>query len=57
MTHRQLMAGYCVGVLGYATGLLLSAIFDLPSGALIVWTLALCALLAQLFRRQRQSLR
>ena len=30
------------------TGLVLSAMFDLPSGAMIVWTLAVCALLAQL---------
>jgi zinc/manganese transport system permease protein len=37
-----------VGILGYVSGLVLSAVFDLPSGALIVWTLAGCALLAQL---------
>ena len=45
---RQLGVAYAVGVVGYVSGLLLSAIFDLPSGALIVWTLAACALLAQL---------
>ena len=44
---RQLGAAYAVGILGYVSGLALSAIFDLPSGALIVWTLAGCALLAQ----------
>jgi zinc/manganese transport system permease protein len=49
--RRQLVAGYVLGVLGYASGLVLSAIFDLPSGALIVWTLAICALLAQLLPR------
>jgi zinc/manganese transport system permease protein len=45
---RQLAAAYAVGILGYVSGLTLSAVFDLPSGALIVWTLAGCALLAQL---------
>jgi len=44
---RQLAAAYAIGVLGYFSGLVLSALFDLPSGALIVWTLAACALLAQ----------
>jgi zinc/manganese transport system permease protein len=46
--RRQLWAAYAIGVLGYFAGLVLSALFDLPSGALIVWTLAGCALLAQL---------
>jgi zinc/manganese transport system permease protein len=45
---RQLVAAYAIGVLGYFAGLVLSALFDLPSGALIVWTLAGCALLPQL---------
>ena len=35
---------YGLGVAGYALGLALSALFDLPSGAVIVWTLAVCAL-------------
>ena len=41
-----LTAAFGVGAAGYATGLLLSAIFDLPSGALIVWTLAACGIAA-----------
>ena len=40
---RHLM-GYCIGAAGYALGLALSALFDLPSGAVIVWSLAACAL-------------
>ena len=44
----RLFAAYLVGALGYVSGLALSALFDLPSGALIVWTLAGCGLLAQL---------
>jgi zinc/manganese transport system permease protein len=35
-----------VGASGYALGLVLSAVLDLPTGALTVWTLALCGLLA-----------
>ncbi len=43
--RRQLIVGYSVGVLGYAIGLTLSAVFDLPSGAVVVWTLALSGIL------------
>jgi zinc/manganese transport system permease protein len=44
--RRRDAVAYAVGALGYALGLALSAVFDLPSGAVIVWTLAACALLA-----------
>jgi zinc/manganese transport system permease protein len=43
---RALAVAYSIGVIGYLAGLLLSAVFDLPSGALIVWTLAVTALAA-----------
>lgn len=43
----RLVAAYAIGVAGYVSGLFLSALLDLPSGALIVWTLAACGLLAQ----------
>lgn len=36
---------YAIGVAGYASGLAISALLDLPSGAVIVWTLAVCALI------------
>jgi zinc/manganese transport system permease protein len=52
---RQLIAAYAIGIAGYVSGLALSAVFDLPSGALIVWTLAGCALLAQAVPRLRWS--
>jgi zinc/manganese transport system permease protein len=42
--QRQLTLGYAIGVLGYALGLACSAILDLPSGAVVVWGLALCAI-------------
>jgi zinc/manganese transport system permease protein len=37
-----------IGISGYALGLVLSAMLDLPSGAVIVWTLAISALLIKL---------
>src|SRR6185295_15610216 len=43
---KRYVVAYGVGAAGYALGLALSALFDLPSGAVIVWTLAACALLA-----------
>jgi zinc/manganese transport system permease protein len=42
---RKLPFAYLVGIGGYAAGLVLSVILDLPSGALIVWCLALLAML------------
>ena len=53
--RAQLFTAYGIGALGYVLGLCLSAVFDLPSGALIVWTLAACALLAQLLPAVRRS--
>jgi zinc/manganese transport system permease protein len=50
------LAGYAVGVAGYVLGLALSALLDWPTGAVIVWTLALCALgAAALLRRVRPA--
>ena len=37
-----------VGVCGYASGLVLSALLDLPSGAVIVWMIAISALLIKI---------
>ncbi len=47
---RRLVTAYAIGGAGYVIGLATSAVFDLPSGALIVWTLAACALAAQPLR-------
>lgn len=41
---RGLGLGWTIGILGYALGLLLSALFDLPSGPAIVWSVAVSAL-------------
>jgi zinc/manganese transport system permease protein len=38
------VAAYAIGAIGYALGLALSALFDLPSGAIVVCALAGVAL-------------
>ena len=43
---RQLRWGYVTGIGGYAAGIGASALFDLPTGAITVWTLALAAIVA-----------
>ena len=43
---RRLAIGYGVGVAGYAAGLLLSSALDLPTGAMVVWCLAVLATVA-----------
>ncbi len=42
----RLMLGYGIGAAGYGLGLMLSALFDLPSGAVVVWSLAIIGLAA-----------
>lgn len=42
--HGGLWLGYVLGALGYGLGLLLSLIFDVPAGAIIVWSLLICIL-------------
>jgi zinc/manganese transport system permease protein len=44
MTGRaRTVCGFAVGAIGYALGLALSALLDLPSGAVIVWALTVTA--------------
>ena len=51
----RIALAYGIGVLGYVAGLVLSAVLDLPSGAMIVWTLAAAGLLAQALPAMRRS--
>jgi zinc/manganese transport system permease protein len=44
---RRLLSAYSIGFLGYLFGLLCSLAFDLPTGAIIVWTLLLTAFLTK----------
>ena len=48
-----LLWAYAVGLIGYLLGLYLSASLDLPSGAAIVATLALSAILFRLVSKKR----
>ncbi|HEY3646135.1 MAG TPA: metal ABC transporter permease [Gammaproteobacteria bacterium] len=48
---RGLVAAFVVGAVAYAAGLILSTVFDLPSGALIVWCLAICAIIMAILRK------
>ncbi len=54
--RRKLPVAYLIGVGGYAAGLVLSVVLDLPSGALIVWCLALLAMLVYALGPRRPAL-
>jgi zinc/manganese transport system permease protein len=43
---NRLFAGYLVGAVSYFIGVLLSFLLDLPTGAVIVWSMAVVAILA-----------
>jgi zinc/manganese transport system permease protein len=43
---RRLAAGYLIGALSYLAGIVLSSVLDLPTGAVIVWSMAAIALVA-----------
>ena len=43
---NRLLASYTIGALGYLAGIVLSALLDLPTGAIVVWTMAAIALAA-----------
>jgi zinc/manganese transport system permease protein len=48
--RRRPYVAYAIGLAGYALGLMGSAVLDLPSGAVIVWTLAICAAAGAILR-------
>jgi len=43
--RRALLIAYGIGAGGYALGLILSALFDLPTGAIVVWSLLVVAVI------------
>ncbi len=47
-TRQAMIIAAIIGMLGYLFGLIASALFDLPSGAVIVWSLAITALFTPL---------
>jgi zinc/manganese transport system permease protein len=50
--RTRIAVGYAVGAVGYAIGLALSAVLDLPSGPTVVCTLAAVAVLTPLLKRR-----
>lgn len=54
VTRRRTAYAFIIGITGYAAGLLLSARFDLPGGAAIVWAMALTAGLTALLLNARR---
>jgi zinc/manganese transport system permease protein len=49
---RKILSAYLLGGLAYMLGLALSAVFDLPSGAVVVWCLALVGVAANVLNVQ-----
>jgi zinc/manganese transport system permease protein len=61
-TRPAMILGGVIGVCGYLSGLILSALFDLPSGAVIVWCLVVSAiilpvLLSSVLNNKREDIR
>lgn len=54
-TNNSLTIAYLSGGIGYAGGLVLSTLYDLPSGATIVWTLALSGIITAITIRMIQK--
>lgn len=52
---RRLAIAYAVGIAGYAAGLAISMVYDLPSGALIVWCLAILAAAVYAFGPSKEA--
>jgi len=51
-TSHSLRWGYITGISGYFIGLLLAALFDMPAGALIVYTLTLTTIVISLWLKK-----
>jgi len=50
-SNRQLGLGYAVALLSYVIGLGVSVVTDLPSSAVIVWSMAVTAVVIHLTAR------
>jgi zinc/manganese transport system permease protein len=49
---KSTLIAYSIGITGYLLGLFISAIFDLPSGPMITWSLAMTALIFSVILRK-----
>jgi zinc/manganese transport system permease protein len=55
---KGLLVGYAIGSVAYLAGIILSAVWDLPTGAIIVWCMAIIGLvLGQYFGRSLNTAR
>ena len=54
-TRRRMRYAFAIGIIGYAAGLVLSALFDLPSGATVVWAMAATGIAASLLLNPRKA--
>lgn len=52
---RRLFKAYAVGALGFAGGLVVSLLTDLPTGAVIVWSMAACGIAFSTLERARPA--
>lgn len=55
LASKRVGVAYVIGACGYGLGLVLSAVFDLPSGAVIVWALAACGGVGFALTRQKAA--
>ena len=51
-SDKRLWIAYLIGIAGYVVGLVVSALIDLPSGAVIVWSLAIFGISVSFFSRK-----
>ncbi|MGB5491061.1 MAG: metal ABC transporter permease [Woeseiaceae bacterium] len=52
---NRLFAGYAVGAVSYFIGIALSVLLDVPTGAVIVWSMAIVALIAGVFISDKRA--
>jgi len=57
LSKFSLHYGYLIGAAGYLLGLLFAALLDLPAGAMIVYSLAITALFAAWFLKEKKSVK
>jgi zinc/manganese transport system permease protein len=50
---KGILIAYFIGITGYLLGLLISAVFDLPSGPMITWLLTMTALMFSLLLKKQ----
>ena len=52
---KRLVAGYFIGTISFLAGIVFSALFDMPTGAVTVWTMAGISIIAGLWIGYRQN--